>query len=302
MHIPVLLTPVLTLLAPKMGECYVDATAGLGGHAREVAKSLDAASTVVLNDLDPANLATATEVVKSSGTPATLCTLQGNFAQIPYALETRNLKANMLLADFGFASPHVDNPARGFSFRHDGPLDMRMDNTKGVTAAELVASLTENELCKMIEEFGEDRNARRIAKKLVQARAQGPILTTTRLAELIRGVVGPMPGGIDPATRAFQALRIAVNDELGSIAALLAAVEADAGLVLGGRAGNWLTKGSRICFITFHSLEDRPVKQAFARLVRLGARDLSGGVVVADEQEQQLNPRSRSAKLRAICL
>jgi 16S rRNA (cytosine1402-N4)-methyltransferase len=301
-HIPVLISHVLRLLAPKPGDCYVDATAGLGGHASELAKAVGSQGTVILNDLDAGNLAMARSAVEATGFGGTIHTLHGNFAQIPYSLETRGLFASCLLADFGFASPQVDTPARGFSFRHDGPLDMRMDNSRGTTAAELVASLPEHELSRMIEEFGEDRSARRIAKKLVQARSVAPILTTTRLAELVRGVVGPYAGGIDPATKTFQALRIAVNDEIGSIGALLAAVTADAQLVLAGRKSNWLTKGSRIGCITFHSLEDRPVKRAFAELIKAGATDLSDGIVQADDEERDRNPRARSAKLRAISL
>ena len=193
---------------------------------------------------------------------------------------------------------------------------MRMDVGANATAADLVASMGERELAQIIEEYGEERNARRIAKKLVQERTKGPILTTTHLAELIRGVVGwQASGGIDPATRTFQALRIAVNDEIGSINALLTAVVAEAKRVmaaranpddeLGGVAGGsrrWLRAGSRLAFITFHSLEDRPVKRACAELVKLGAIDVTDGMVRATEEEIARNPRSRSAKLRAISL
>jgi len=309
-HVPVLPAEVLAVLRPAPGETYVDCTAGLGGHASQVASVIkagpwDAAAgsgaTVVLCDLDAGNLARAGGAVAHAGDgKVNVVPLQGNFAQVPYALESRGLAADMLLADFGFASTQVDDAARGFSFQREGPLDMRMDPSAKVDAATLVASLSERELASIIEEFGEERNARRIAKKLVQERARGPILTTTHLAELIRGVVGRQAsGGIDPATRTFQALRIAVNDEIGSINALMAAVDAEVRRVRAGH-GHWLRPGARLAFITFHSLEDRPVKRTLAGLIREGAEDLTRGIVTATEQEVRGNPRSRSAKLRAI--
>jgi len=316
---------VLAALSPRAGETYVDCTAGLGGHAAQVATRLVGAGgagvgggggTVVLCDLDQGNLDRASgAVAHAADGKVSLVAMQGNFAQVPYALEGKGLCADMLLADFGFASPQVEDAKRGFSFQRDGPLDMRMDVGATATAADLVASLGERELAQIIEEYGEERNARRIAKKLVQERTKGPILTTTHLAELIRGVVGwQASGGIDPATRTFQALRIAVNDEIGSINALLTAVSAEARRVMAARASlvdgpdeeqrsrRWLKPGSRLAFITFHSLEDRPVKRVCAELVKLGAIDVTDGMVRATEEEIARNPRSRSAKLRAISL
>ncbi len=309
-HVPVLPSEVLSVLRPGPGETYVDCTAGLGGHASHVASVIKARSwdeaggsgaTVVLCDLDSSNLARAGgAVARAADGKVRVVPLQGNFAQVPYALESRGVAADMLLADFGFASTQVDDAARGFSFQREGPLDMRMDPSAKVDAATLVASLSERELASIIEEFGEERNARRIAKKLVQERTRGPILTTTHLAELIRGVVGRQAsGGIDPATRTFQALRIAVNDEIGSINALMAAVDAEVRRVMAGH-GRWLRPGARLAFITFHSLEDRPVKQTLVGLIRAGAEDLTGGVMTAGEEELRVNPRARSAKLRAI--
>jgi len=317
-HVPVLPAEVLEVLRPGPGETYVDCTAGLGGHASQVASVMNAlpsqpgtagGARVVLCDLDAGNLSRASgAVAHAADGKLDVVTLQGNFAQVPWALESRGLAADMLLADFGFASTQVDDASRGFSFQREGPLDMRMDPSAKVDAATLVASLSERELASIFEEFGEERNARRIAKKLVQERARGPILTTTHLAELIRGVVGRQAsGGIDPATRTFQALRIAVNDEIGSINALMAAVDAEARRVLAGQSGQsghgrWLRPGARLAFITFHSLEDRPVKRTLAGLIHAGAEDLTRGVVTASEQEVQANPRSRSAKLRAVRL
>lgn len=316
-----MLPEVFTALSPKVGETYVDCTAGLGGHAAAMAVRLaggEGKGTVVLCDLDQGNLERASGAVsRATDGMVRVVTMQGNFAQVPYEMESRGIVVDMVLADFGFASPQVDDARRGFSFQREGPLDMRMDVSAPSTAADLVASLSERELAQIIDEYGEERNARRIAKKLVQERAKGPILTTTHLAELIRGVVGwQASGGIDPATRTFQALRIAVNDEIGSINALLAAVTAEARRVMSGRVatdggsggssggggGRWLRPGSRLAFITFHSLEDRPVKQAFAELIKLGAEDLTGGMQRASDEEIAGNPRSRSAKLRAIRL
>lgn len=300
-HLPVLLPSVMHLLSPLPGETYVDCTAGLGGHASAAAALLGPTGKVVLSDLDAGNLAAAGGAVTQSCPGISLTLLHGNFAQLPFALETAGRRANCLLADFGFASPHVDTPARGFSFRHDGPLDMRMDQSRGMTAAELIAGSSERELARIIMELGEERHASRIAKKLVQVRRESPILTTTQLAELIRGIVG-YAGGIDPATKTFQALRIAVNDELGSIDALLAAITAEVlGYLRHGRT-SWLAPGARLVFITFHSLEDRPVKRALAELFKAGAHDLSGGMVRGDEAEVAANPRARSAKLRALRL
>jgi len=302
-HIPVLLPEVLASLAPAPGEVYADCTAGLGGHAAAVAHRLGPGGTVILNDLDAGNLAAAGERVSQTVPGIRLVSLHGNFAQIPYAAENAGLAFGVLLADLGFASLHVDRAERGFSFGKEGPLDMRMDQSKGVTAAELVASMNERELAEMIAEFGEERQAGRIARKLVQERARTPITTTTHLAELIRGIVGwGAGGGIDPATRTFQAFRIAVNDEIGSIGALLAAITADGKRLLRDGRGRWLSPGARIGFLTFHSLEDRPVKRAFAELVSFGAADMTGGHVMATEAEMAVNPRARSAKLRVVRL
>ncbi|MCX5689963.1 MAG: 16S rRNA (cytosine(1402)-N(4))-methyltransferase RsmH [Planctomycetota bacterium] len=313
-HVPVMLPEVLNVLSPKAGQAYVDCTAGLGGHAAAMATRVaggEPVGRVVLCDLDQGNLERASGAVsRASDGLVQVDLLQGNFAQVPYEMESRGVVVDMLLADFGFASPQVDDASRGFSFQREGPLDMRMDVSAPSSAADLVASLSERELAQIIDEYGEERSAKRIAKKLVQERAKGPILTTTHLAELIRGVVGWQgSGGTDPATRTFQALRIAVNDEIGSINALLAAVSAEARRVMSasvgggsGSGGRWLRPGSRLAFITFHSLEDRPVKQTFAELIKLGAEDLTDGMQRASEEEIAGNPRSRSAKLRAIRL
>ncbi|MBS0196889.1 MAG: 16S rRNA (cytosine(1402)-N(4))-methyltransferase RsmH [Planctomycetes bacterium] len=299
-HIPVLAEESLRLLAIRPGSVYVDCTAGLGGHAAAAAVLLGPTGTVVLNDLDPSNLEVAQRNVQERCPGVRVVSFRGNFADAPRRMAETGLKADSLLADLGFASPHVDNPERGFSFMHDGPLDMRMDPSGPLTAADLVASLSERDLAKLIAEFGEDRAAGRIARKIVQERTRGPIKTTARLAEIVRSAAAASGSGIDPATKTFQALRIAVNDEIGSLAALLAAIVADGKRLLRGVAGDFLNPGATIGFIAFHSLEDRPVKRAFAELIAAGAADVSDGHVAADEQGVSMNPRARSAKLRVI--
>jgi 16S rRNA (cytosine1402-N4)-methyltransferase len=299
-HVPVLLEACLRVLDPKPGEVYVDCTAGLGGHAAAVAEKLGEGE-VVLNDADPLNMAVASERVRSLGVRVRVLT--GNFAEVPNRLAAAGVRADMVLADLGFASTQVDDPSRGFSFSRDGPLDMRMDPSLPVSAADLVNGLPEAELAELIRRYGEERAARRIASKLVRARAERPILTTARLADLVRSAAGGRgDGGIDPATRTFQALRIAVNDEIGSLEALLEAAVRDAERISNNQPTEWLKPGARFAVISFHSLEDRPVKRAMERLERLGAEDLTGGAVTAGDEEVSANPRARSAKLRAARL
>lgn len=308
-HTPVLVKAVLELLAPAPGETYVDCTAGLGGHAAAVAERVGPGGTVVLNDADPSNLDRARARVEAAAPGLRVVTLTGNFATLPRRLAEQSppLVADMLLADLGFASTQVDDASRGLSFSRDGPLDMRLDPTLTTTAADLVASLPEAELARIVAEYGEDRNARGIARKLVAARATGPIQTTGRLADIVRSA-SPGRGrvrGIDPATRTFQALRIAVNDELGSLQALLDAIGRAGGAGRGERAGDrrWLADRARVAVISFHSLEDRPVKQSFAAwAARREAEPLTRRPVEAGPEEVAANPRARSAKLRAVRL
>lgn len=312
-HVPVLLQETLTHLAPQAGDVVVDCTAGLGGHASEFAKRVAPGGVVILNDLDASNLQHATARVKAAvGGGVRVESLQGNFAGIPHALSKMGLRADVVLADLGFASNHVDTPERGFSFQSDGPLDMRLNQNGRTTAQDLVMSLSEAELAKMIEELGEDRNARRIARRIVQERVKGPITTTGQLADLVRSAVPPAgQTHIHPATKTFQALRIMVNDELGSLGALLSAIERGVQRA-GTDAGGWLAPGARVGLISFHSLEDRPIKQCFQQLTGMGGgmgggvgkgcEDLTDGALAPTEAETNSNPRSRSAKLRGIRL
>jgi 16S rRNA (cytosine1402-N4)-methyltransferase len=298
-HIPVLPRETVELLAPKPGQVYVDATAGLGGHAALIAPHIGAGGTIVLNDLDEGNLKRARARLEAIDNGPRVLALRGNFAEVPRRLVEQGIVADMVLADLGFASPQVDDGSRGLSFSKPGPLDMRLDPTGPLTCAQLIASAGEGELERIIREFGEERHARLIAKRIVEKRSHGAITTTEQLATIVRGAVGPRgSGGIDPATRTFQALRIAVNDEIGNLQVLLDAI---ARQVRGLDRARWLAPGARVALISFHSLEDRPVKQCFGPLVEEGkARAITKKPITASEDEERSNPRSRSAKLRVI--
>lgn len=303
-HIPVLIEPVLELLAPKAGEVYVDGTAGLGGHASRFAHSVGEGGTVVLCDLDASNLAQAAARVRSES-DCRVVTHHGSFTDLPRVMEDAGLQADMVLADLGFASNQVDDPSRGLSFREKGPLDMRLDTSRGVPAAAFVNSMSEEELADLIFQYGEERASRRIARAIVERRKERPFQITTDLADVVRASAGPAPKGrkrIDRATRTFQALRIAVNGELEAVDALLSHVRSAAARVGRGEEA-WLSPGARVGIIAFHSLEDRPVKRAFQEIEQAGdGRRLTRKPVVADEAESALNPRSRSAKFRVLQL
>ena len=304
-HVPVLLDEVLALLAPEAGERLVDATAGLGGHARAIARVLGPGGHVLLNDLDSANLARAQAALVDAAMPADrVVSIHGAFDDLPKALHGQP-PADLLLADMGFASTQVDDPERGLSFRSDGPLDMRFDPSGAApSAADLVAELDRDELADLIRRYGEERFAGRIAAKVVAEREVRPILTTTHLAGVISSAV-PRTRDTDrihPATRTFQALRIVVNDELGRLERLLRAIGSAARQVSSGQP-TWLAPGARVGVISFHSLEDRPVKSAFQEWVSEGtAEALTRKPIRATEAESGRNPRARSAKLRGVRL
>jgi 16S rRNA (cytosine1402-N4)-methyltransferase len=303
-HIPVLLASVIGHLRPAPGQVYADATAGLGGHARAIAQHLGPRGTVVLCDLDARNLAHAAANVRALQDAPRVIEHQGSFALLPQLLASHALRADTLLADLGFASTQVDDPARGLSFTHDGPLDMRLDPTAPLTCAMLVASSSEQDLARIIRDYGEERHATLVARKIVQARQRGPITTTRQLASIVHSAIAskygpPHARTIDPATRTFQGLRIAVNDELGHLEALLESITAAAA----ARPSTWLAPGARVSLISFHSLEDRPIKQCFRALVTAGLGvETPKGHVEADAAERHENPRSRSAKLRTLAL
>ncbi len=281
-HVSVLPAETLALLAPQPGEVFVDCTAGLGGHTLAIAQAVGPTGRVFALDQDAAMLALAGP--RLAGLPVTL--LHANFESLPELLANAGVsRIDGLLADLGFCSDQVSDPARGFSFQADGPLDMRLDPDAGATAADLVNTLSEGALADLIFEYGEERKSRWVAKRIVERRAVKPFTTTADLAELVRRTV-PRSGSIDPATRVFQALRIAVNDELGALDRLLAALP---GLV---------RQGGRVAVISFHSLEDRRVKSALFKVPEVW-HPLSKKPVEAGPGEQARNPRARSAKLRA---
>lgn len=288
-HVPVLLEDVVSFLNVRPGGVVMDATMGLGGHSEAIARRLGGAGRLICLDRDPEAMALGQARLAALGEELgaempTVEFVSRAFSEIAEIVERRSLDG--LLADFGVSSLQLDEAHRGFSFRFDGPLDMRMDTRSGETAEQVVNEAGEEELANLIYEFGEERRSRRIARAIVRAR---PITTTAQLAQVVSGAAHAMKGEkIHPATKTFQALRIRVNDELGEIQSLLKS------------AGSLLKPGGRVVLISFHSLEDRLVKDAFreaGQKKRLTV--LTKKPVVAEEQEQLRNPRSRSAKLRA---
>jgi 16S rRNA (cytosine1402-N4)-methyltransferase len=288
-HVPVLLEEVLEYLNVRPGGVICDATLGLAGHSSEIAKRLGGKGKLIGFDRDPEAMEAAKarlEEVRAEledEMPEVVFVAKA-FSEAANEIEPESLDG--LLADFGVSSLQLDEAHRGFSFRTDGPLDMRMDTRTGETAEQVVNQEDENELADLIYEFGEERRSRRIARAIVRAR---PITTTAELAQIVSAAAPSMKGDkIHPATRTFQALRIRVNNELGEIQSLLKS------------AGSLLKPGGRLVLISFHSLEDRLVKDAFREAGRAKVFEvMTKKPIVAGEQEQMRNPRSRSAKMRA---
>lgn len=295
-HEPALAPQVIEILQPKPGMVCLDCTVGLGGHAAQIVPRLAPAGHYIGLDVDPKNIAATRERLADAPVPVTL--RQTNFALATSVLDALRVRGvDLLLADLGFASNQVDDPARGLSFNADGPLDMRLDPRLHQTAADLVNKLPEEKLANLIYEYGQERWSRKIARKIVERRTESPINTTADLAGLVRRAYGPAGRRgnrrrrhkIDPATRTFMALRIAVNAELASLQQLLSDLP------------RCLRPQAVAVVISFHSLEDRLVKRAMADLCRHErAEGLTRKPVVADHEERFNNPRSRSAKLRAI--
>ncbi len=279
-HVSVLPAETLSLLDPKAGETWVDCTVGGGGHTRMFAERVGPNGRVIGLDQDPTML----EMARQRVAGLTVELVHANFDQLSEVLTARGIDSvDGVFADLGFSSDQMSEKARGLSFRDDGPLDMRLDPTTGETAADMVNTMSEAGLADVFWEFGEERRSRRVAQRIVARREEKPFATTADLANVVRSCV-PRSGSIDPATRVFQALRIAVNDELGSLDRLLAMLPRV--VKLGGRAG----------IISFHSLEDRRAKQAF-RAVGLW-QPVTKKPVEASDEETARNPRARSAKLR----
>ena len=283
-HIPVLLNEVLMYLNPREEESYLDLTGGYGGHAAAVLDRTKAPKSAVLVDRDPAATKTLTERFAKQGVDVR----RADFLTASNQLAQENKRFKMILADLGVSSPHLNQASRGFSFVQDGPLDMRMDTTQELTAEKVVNTYSKEELADVLRRYGEEPKARKIAALLVSNR---PITTTKQLAN-IAAKAWPGHSKVHPATRTFQALRVAVNDELNLLEKSLPI---------------WLDEllepGGRIVVISFHSLEDRLVKQAFqeasgdrydATLQLLTKSPVTGG-----KDEIVFNPRARSAKLRA---
>jgi len=299
-HVPVLLGPVLEGLKIKPDGCYVDGTFGRGGHSREILKRLGNEGRLIAIDRDPDAIAAA---------PASLTDdprfelIRGDIAQLETIIDERGLTGRVdgILLDLGVSSPQLDEADRGFSFLRDGPLDMRMDPQSGISAAEWLQTVDESTLRRVLKQYGEEKNASRIARAIVAARDTVPFSRTAQLARLIEEASPKRGAKIHPATKSFQAIRIFINDELGQ---LQRALEASIGA---------LARGGRLCVISFHSLEDRIVKrfmreasreaeqyrglpnvpEAFRPKLKLASKD-----VTATDEEIEANRRARSARLR----
>ena len=297
-HIPVLVHQVVAFLGVRAGGIYMDATFGAGGYARAILAAADAG--VIAIDRDASAVARGAGLVQEAG--GRLILVQDRFSNLEQVVQRcGHSLVDGVVCDLGVSSMQLDEAERGFSFRHDGPLDMRMGNA-GPTAADVIAAASERDLAFIIKSLGEEHHARAIARAIVAARGQAPIRTTLGLANVIERVARGRPGAIHPATRTFQALRIFLNEELHELAAALAAAEAV------------LKPGGRLVVVSFHSLEDRIVKTFLVERGRHSAgsrhlpelvrpaptfRLLTGRPVTPDESEIAANPRARSAKLRA---
>lgn len=290
-HVPVLLNEVVSGLAPRPGRRYIDGTLGGGGHAFAILAASAPDGQILGIDADPAALAAASQRLAPYAGRATL--VHGNFralGQLAHAHGFANVDGIVL--DLGVSSHQLDTPERGFSFTADAPLDMRLDPTQGPTAADLVNETPEDALADMIYRYGDERGSRRIARLISETRRRQPITTTGQLADVVARALGGRHGKIHPATRTFQALRIAVNGELESLEAVLP------------QAVELLAPGGRIAVISFHSLEDRIVKLFFRAESGYGESERHTLAIVtkkpleASDDEMRRNPRSRSAKLR----
>lgn len=277
---------------------YIDATFGRGGHARALLAKLGSDGHLITFDRDPDAISSAKALANDD---SRLEVIHAPFSQLPMACQQRKGQIDGILFDLGISSPQVDEPHRGFSFRSDGPLDMRMDPSSGMSAAEWLNSAAEKEISDVLWQLGEERRSRQIAKRIVDSRREKPLTTTRDLAELVRSCVFSRGSKIDPATRTFQAVRLKVNDELGELERTLQPAIELLGL------------GGRVLVIAFHSLEDRFVKRAFRDLDKCYRDGLKDGVEVApafrllqrkpwqvSDDEQRRNPRARSARLRVL--
>jgi 16S rRNA (cytosine1402-N4)-methyltransferase len=284
-HASVMVRETLDALAPRSGGLYADATAGGGGHSRAILEASHPDGRVVAVDRDPRAVAAAREALAAYGARAIV--VHGEYADLPSILEAQGAaRVDGLVADLGVSSPQLDEGERGFAFGAEGPLDMRMDTSSGPTLADCLAEWDERELADVLYHFGEERRSRAVARSILRARDEGTLHTTIDLRRAVVRALGPRTQGrMDPATRTFQALRIAVNHELEQLQTLLATIP------------DLLEDGASCALISFHSLEDRLVKHAFRGDERLSP--LTKKPQLPSEEEAAANPRSRSAKLRA---
>jgi 16S rRNA (cytosine1402-N4)-methyltransferase len=296
-HIPVLLNEVLDLLRPRANGAYVDCTFGRGGHAQAILQRLEAGGRLYAFDRDEAAAAARPDLLADPRLTFT----RAPFSVAPDVLRKFNVYGSIdgILMDLGVSSPQLDTGERGFSFQHDGPLDMRMDQTTGETAAAWLARAAPADIERCLRDYGEERHARRIARRICDARVSAPIDTTAKLAALVASVVPRGGERLHPATRTFQGLRIQINDELGELSRALPLLR-DA-----------LAPAGRFCVISFHSLEDRIVKRFFrdsarpednypAPSVPAAFNLVTRRSVVPTDEECATNPRARSARLRCL--
>jgi len=287
-HIPVLVEEVMNLLRCEAHKTYVDATVGGGGHALEILKRASPDGIVIGIDWDEEAIAEAKGALAPFGDRIKI--FRENFVRLPDLLEALNIsEVDGILLDLGLSSLQLEKKERGFSLKGEGPLDMRMDQRINRTAADLLDGLSFQELESTLREFGEERWAKRIARAILEEREKKPVGTTQELRQIVHWAIPRRfhPRKIDPATRTFQAFRIRVNEELENLRRVLE------------MGWTFLRRGGRICVISFHSLEDRMVKETFRRLDRDGVmRRITKKPITPSEEEKQRNPRSRSAKLR----
>jgi 16S rRNA (cytosine1402-N4)-methyltransferase len=294
-HDPVLLREVVETFSNCWSGTLVDCTIGRAGHSLALAQHLTAAGQLLCLDVDPRNLEFARQRIQQSSSPANVRFFHANFAELSDVLRLANVTAvDGILADLGISTNQLFETDYGMSFSTDMPLDMRVDPRHGKSAADLVNNLREEDLANVLYNLAQERYSRRIARKIAEARSQSPILTTGRLADLVRSAIprrGGAPEKIDPATRTFLALRMAVNQELENLQALLT------------EAPKLLKTGGRFAVISFQSMEDRLVKQAFRSLESTqpdAFQVLTSKPVSPSPEEIAANPRSRSAKLRVV--
>jgi 16S rRNA (cytosine1402-N4)-methyltransferase len=292
-HLPVLVEEVLQFLDCRPDRIYIDATVGSGGHARRILEKSSPTGRLIGLDWDAAAIARAQKTLAPFGDRFRL--VQGNFRDLKEVLESLSIPAvDGILADLGLSSEQLEDPERGFSFRGDAPLDMRMDLRRRVTARDLIQRFSGEEMARILREFGEERWANRITKAIIRQRRIRALRTTGELVEVIRQSIPAYPSRIHPATRTFQALRIAVNEELDNLENFLK------------RCPSLLNPGGRVGIISFHSLEDRIVKSYFQQWAKREKgrtapfRMLTRKPLVPSAEEVRSNPRARSAKLRVI--